>query len=385
MYIQQSNKPPLKVGITTIHRIANFGSALQAYALQRTISELGYDCEIIDYIYPNSYHRKQNTTPPESQSLSQKIKKKIVTSITKVKKKEQIFSEFISSYLKLSASQYKTIESLQQSPPLYDIYVTGSDQVWNPTYMHFDPTFLLEFAPESAKKISYAASFGNSRIDDCYVPLYRKCLHAFSDISVREAAGARIVAEMTEKKAQHVLDPTLLLTADAWGRLAVRPKLKKKYILCYFMSYAYNPQPYADSLAKELMKSTGYDLVFLTSDINKDKLFIPSVNLVFDAGPREFLGWFANAEMVLSSSFHGTAFSVIFNKPFLSLVNDMPTLDCRQKNLLEELNLYNQIFPIRSPFPEPSRLQPDYAEVNERLEGARQRSVDFLANALSSM
>lgn len=373
-----------KVGITTIHRIANYGSVLQAYALQRTIFNFGYDCEVIDYLYPNSYHVKKHATQLEYYSFSKYIKKNIGALVTKDDKRKQVFSDFISNYLNLSKFQYKTIGSLRNNPPLYDIYITGSDQVWNPTYMNYDPTFLLEFAPKNLKKISYAASFGNSKIDQRYVALYRKYLRTFSDISVREATGVQIVTDLIDRQSFQVLDPTLLLEIDIWTNLAVKPKLKNKYILCYYMGYAYNPQPYADLLAKEVMKTTGYDLVFITPGNYKDKMLVPRVHMVFDAGPREFLGWFANAEIVLTSSFHGTAFSILFNKPFFSLVNNMPTMDCRQKNLLEELKLHDQILTIRSPFPELSRLEPNYIEGNKRLENAKQKSIDYLANALKS-
>jgi hypothetical protein len=376
----QPHKSPIRVGITTMHRVANYGSVLQTYALQRSISNFGYDCEVIDYIYPNSYHQKAK--PHGKVSLFQNIKNHVGKFLTKQEMRERAFSEFISEYIKLSEHKYPTIESLHQSPPEYDIYVSGSDQVWNTKYLDGDPTFLLDFAPEEAKRISYAASFGNSSFDQRYAALYRKHLLNFSRISVREATGMQIVTDLSNQKSQWVLDPSLLLSADDWMRLAIKPKLKKKYILCYYLGYTFNPQPYADNLAKQLCKATGYELVFIAPRPYKNKICDPTVHTVFDAGPREFLGWFANAEIVLTTSFHGTTFSITFNKKFFSIVNDAPTLDCRQKSLLEELHMHDQVLPMNTPLPDLSRLQPDYGKVNKSFEIARQKSLDFLSASL---
>ena len=380
---QQTRKLIKKVGITTIHRIANYGSALQTYALQRSISNLGYACEVIDYIYPNSYHKKTKLFDPGNLSLLRKMKNNFGKFLTKQKKRERAFTDFLSNYIKLSKHKYPTIESLQQSPPQYDIYVSGSDQVWNPKYLDGDPTFLLEFSPVDAKRVSYAASFGVTSFEQRYVTLYRKHLRKFSNISVREDAGIQIVTDLVNRKSQKVLDPTFLVSADEWKRLAIKPKIKKKYILCYLLGYSFNPQPYADILAKQIGKATGYELVFIGSP-HPYKVFDPIVHTVFDAGPMEFLGWFANAEIVLTTSFHGIAFSVIFNKRFFSIINDMPTLDCRQKSLLEELYLQDKALPMNTPLPDLSRLQPDYGKVNRLLDTARQKSLDFLSNSLKS-
>lgn len=381
---RQTDRRDKKVGIMTMHRKFNFGSALQTYALQRTILKLGYDCDVIDYLYPNSYHIGKNIPQPVEVSRLAKVKDQIGRYLTSQKERECAFSEFMSGYIKLSKEQYPTIESLLQSPPQYDIYVSGSDQVWNTKYLHEDPTFLLKFAPQDAKRISYAASFGNSSLDQRHAALYRDNLQKFSSISVRESSGVQIVADLIDRQSQVVLDPTFLLSADDWMPLAIKPELEGPYILCYFLHYTFNPQPYADMVARQISKATGYKLVFILPDAYKGKMLDPRVHTVFRAGPREFLGWFANAEIVLTTSFHGTAFSINFEKRFLSIVDDAPTLDCRQKSLLEELDMRDQILPMSAPLPDLSRLQPGYAESNKLLETARRKSFEYLCDSLGT-
>jgi len=380
MGVQRLRELSAKVGIITIHRIANYGSVLQTYALQRCISDLGYECEVIDYIYPNSYHQKINSTDRSSERYLSKLRKGIVKWITMQIKRDELFNKFILDYIVLSKCQYKTKESIREYPPKYDVYISGSDQVWNTKYLNEDLTFLLDFAPKKAKRISYAASFGQSSFDQRFNELYQNHLCAFSHISVREDTGRHIIRDLINKESCQVLDPSMLLVADKWSSLSKKPKLKNKYILCYFLGYAFNPQPYADLLAKQFSKVTGYKLVFIMPDIFK--IFDPTIQTVFDAGPKEFLGWFANAEMILTTSFHGTSFSIIFNKPFFSLVDDKLTLDCRQKSLLTKLHLNDQILPINSPLPDLSRLNIDYVAVNNLLEVERKKSIDYLLSSL---
>ncbi|MFH2044520.1 MAG: polysaccharide pyruvyl transferase family protein [Pseudomonadota bacterium] len=373
----------MKVGMVTIHRVPNYGSILQTYALQRSIINIGYDCEVIDYLYPNNYHQKPKPPNSEKSSLYSKLKLIIADMITGRRRREEAFAEFLTNYIILSNDQYKTMSSLHECKPEYDIYITGSDQVWNTKYMLADPTFLLEFAPESAKRIAYAASFGNDSFDQHYAELYKKHLRKYSNLSVRERSGTHIIADLIGRSSEEVLDPTLLLTSDEWRRLAIQPRLKKKYILCYFLEYSFNPQPYAEILAMNLKKNTGYELVILLPYTIK-KILNSKIHAIFNAGPREFLGWFANAEIVLTTSFHGSVFAISFEKTFVSLVSEKPTSDCRQRNLLEGLQMPNQILPINSELPELSRIQPDYDVVNKRLNDMRKKSLQYLTNALNA-
>jgi polysaccharide pyruvyl transferase WcaK-like protein len=371
----------MTIGITTIHRICNYGSALQTYALQRSISKLGYDCEVIDYIYPNSFHLNARSpvgmTKPK---LSDRAKNAVAEFITQKRKREQRFAEFLSGQIKLSTNHYNSMETIQDDPPFYDTYVTGSDQVWNPRYMLQDPTFLLEFALPNARRIAYAASFGDSRIDPQYKELYQRNLRKFHAISVRESQGMQIVSDLIGKKPSHVLDPTMLLDETEWKHLTVVPKLQKKYILCYFLGYAFNPFPYSDDLAEHIRRSTGYELVYLNPSIYQ--AFSPCIRAVYDAGPCEFLGWISNAEIVLTTSFHGTAFAANFNRPFLSLIDENSSLDCRQISLLNKIQLESQLLRKNAVLPECTNISPDFSAANKILENVRYESVDFLRGAL---
>jgi hypothetical protein len=315
----------LKVGIATIHRIFNYGSALQAYALQKRIHDFGHHCETIDYIYPNQYHQALiGKVSRPRRGLLGRARRAVGDIVVRRKKRERRFAKFLSQHVLMSANQYESKEVLHQGPPSYDVYVVGSDQVWNVRRMGEDYTFLLDFAPAGAKRVAYAASFGDSRIDTTSALQYRKRLEKFHRISVREAESVDQARELSGLEACSVLDPTMLLSADEWQELAVLPKRPDKYVLCYFLGYTFNPFPYAEELANHVAKMSQCRLVYLVPPVTS-KIFEKNVTAVFDAGPLEFLGLFANAEAVITTSFHGTAFAVTFNRPLFSIVDDAPT------------------------------------------------------------
>ena len=198
-----------KVGIITMHKVVNYGSALQAYALQRVIEKLGYDCEIIDYVYPNEYHLSQYPKLPAWKSWVLFLIQMLYG--FPQKKRIKLFERFYKDYLKLSPVCYKSREQLQGNPPHYDIYVTGSDQVWNPKSIVEDTSFMLSFVRNDVHKISYAASFATDSIPDRFRGLYKAYLDMYSAISVREKNGIEIIRNLIEKKSELVLYPTILL------------------------------------------------------------------------------------------------------------------------------------------------------------------------------
>ena len=159
---------------------------------------------------------------------------------------------------KRGSVRYRSDRELFANPPLYDAYVVGSDQVWNPQYIGFDTSFFLDFAPEGARRISYASSFTINKLPYVFNNVYKNELVKFAHISVRERSGINIVKELTGKDSINVCDPTLLLSADQWSVLAEQSMFKtdQHFILVYFMAYAYNPYPdvfdYIDRVYKQL-------------------------------------------------------------------------------------------------------------------------------------
>ena len=203
-----------RVGILTMHKVLNYGSALQAYATQHTIETLGYDCELIDYKYPNLEHLAFQGRISQAKDLSLKDILRLMFHQIKVRFRNDVknrFDDFYSDFFNCSTNVYNNRLEILTNYPVYDIYITGSDQVWNPDYIGFDTNFMLNFAPKGARKISYASSFTISEIPSCLKKTYAESLEDYHMISVRESSGQKIVKELTDKESVVVCDPTLLL------------------------------------------------------------------------------------------------------------------------------------------------------------------------------
>jgi hypothetical protein len=361
-------------GIVTMHRPRNVGSALQAYGLQYTIDKLGFRCEIIDYLYPNAFHRQTSVKSRLCKVGNAQLKRWLGGG--KFELSERHFQEFLSERLRLT-SCYPTQESLRDNPPVYDLYVVGSDQVWNSDYMRGDPSFFCSFAPTEKPIISYASSFGVARVPLEYRDTYKTHLQRLSHISVRERDAVDLVRTLSGRQATLVLDPTLLLTESEW--VAHMPALEtvKPYILCYGNVHS---EQYARRLALHLRARTGLRVVWLFG--RPWDRFRSSGHHVFDVGPLEFLAWVKNASLVLTQSFHGTIFSVNFRRPFYSMHQTTRTGNTRQMNILQWLGCEDRALEIGQVFPEKDLFDLDFDAVHSRLSTLRDESVGYLRSAL---
>ncbi len=368
------------VGIITIHKINNYGSVFQAYALQKVCEDLGYKIEIIDYTFPNEFHinnkfvTRGDTKPNEPRWIKMLYLRDIIRQHRGIK-------NFVTKYQNLSDKTYNSPDELMEYAPQYDVYITGSDQVWNPRYCNGDPAFMLQFAPDEALKISYAASIGSNEIPVNLQPLYNELLSRYKYLSVRESSGAELINKLTGKDAKVVLDPTLLLSKDEWNQIAVPNRLfKKKYLLCYFLNYTFNAFPYVDELATYMQKQTGYEIVRVARPPHH--LFMPHTHHRVGASPEEFLALVRDAEMVLTTSFHGTAFAVNYGKPVFTVVKDRKTSDSRQLSLMHNLGLEAQVLSIKDKFPDKSCFTYNVVDEQTRLDSLRHESMQYLINAL---
>lgn len=368
------------IGIITIHKIYNYGSVLQAYALQQVCEEMGFEVEIIDYNFPNEFHAENkyithgDTQPNEPKWVKMLFAKALM-------RQHKGIDGFVKNHLHLSAKSYSSPDELRAQAPSYDVYITGSDQLWNPRYCNGDPAFMLHFALDDAIKISYAASIGSNAIPAELNPRYKELLSRYAHIGVRENSGRKVIKDIIGKDVEVVLDPTLLLCKDEWNQIAVpNRQFKKKYILCYFLNYTFNSFPYVDQLADYMQKQTGYEIVRVSRPPHK--LFTSHTQYRVGATPEEFLALVRDSEMVLTTSFHGTAFAVNYGKPVFTVVKDRNASDSRQVSLMENLGLEKQILSITDDFPTQDRFSYDVEEEQRRLQVLRQQSIDFLKNAL---
>lgn len=322
----------MKIGFITMHRVMNHGSILQAYALQRKLNNMAVDNEIIDFVYP----------PKCKKTLFQFLRSIIQSLIDllfgfPLRRKTRRFKRFYKGNLAVTSDVYDKV-SISKNPPLYDAYLSGSDQVWNPKFIKGDTSFLLSFVSEDKPRAAYASSFAINEIPENYRDIYARELNKFQRISVREESGISIVKSLTGKDANLVCDPTLLLDQEEWGEIAKKSALKmgEKYILVYVLSYMYNPYPQIYNIVEQVQKEFGdMKVVYLIG--KKDDFFRHNSRLIKDAGPNEFVYLFQNAEFVITTSFHGTAFSAIFGKPLYAVVKSLNSLDGRMPTLLKRI------------------------------------------------
>lgn len=368
------------IGIITIHKINNYGSVFQAYALQKVCEDMGYKVEIIDYTFPNIHHRNNSYAKVADSQPKEPRWKKLLFANALLKQHSGI-ANFVHKYQHLSSSIYNSPKELKLNPPQYDIYITGSDQLWNPRHCNGDPAFMLHFASDESLKISYAASIGASDIPKDLHPLYKELLGRYKYISVRETSGVDVIRDVTGKKATTVLDPTLLLDKNEWNKIATPKRLvKKKYILCYFLNYSFNAFPYVDELADYIQKQTGYEIVRVARPPHKLKF--KQTTYMVGASPEDFLALVRDAEIVLTTSFHGTAFAVNYAKPLISIVEDRNASDSRQVSLLNSLGLMKQVLSISDDFPSYECSIYDIDSEQKCLEALRCESKGFLFKAL---
>ena len=370
------------VGIITIHKINNYGSVFQAYALQKVCEGMADKVEIIDYCFPNEKHRNNKYAKSFESYSKEPISIKLLFAHALWKQHKGI-SKFVSKYQNLSSCLYKSPDELKKNPPLYDIYITGSDQLWNPRHCNGDPAFMLHFTADKALKISYAASIGAKGIPKDLQPMYRDLLSRYKYISVRETSGAEVVRSIVGRNAKIVLDPTLLLNKEEWNQLATSKRLvKKKFILCYFLNYSFNAFPYVEKLAEYMQQQTGFEIVCVARPPHK--LNYSHTIYKISASPEDFLALVRDAEMVLTTSFHGTAFAVNYGKPIFSIVENRKAEDSRQISLLTSLKLENHILSITDAFPSFDKAKYDVESEQKILNTLRCSSKQFLLKALSN-
>lgn len=368
----------MKIGILTYQYAMNYGALLQAYALKTYLDNAGYDVEILNYDTSYLYARHR--------SVNARIKSSawsIVKSLLGARKKKKNFDIFRNEYLKLNDNSISSKDELIKyiSDKSFDAFIVGSDQVWNPEINGFDDTYYLNFT-DSALKVSYAASFGVASLNEADLDTILENLKTFSAISVREKTGLEILKAINQR-IDVVLDPVFLPDISTWDRLAgSEPCVKGEYMLCYVMPGDTELENKIEDIALQYKKVTGNQVIFLGRKEYK-KLKKDGKDMV-SASPGEFVNLFKNAGIVITNSFHGTAFSIIYNKKFYSLVNRRlkgnKQLGSRVIDLLSELDIPERA--IDSDGEYNFNCQIEFNNVNERLIELKNSSKEFLNKAL---
>lgn len=358
----------MKVGIITFHRALNYGAVLQAYALQKVLDQLGIDSDIIDYRSP---YIEQFYKPIKANPLhdAKTFLREVVFAPKNVKKRFK-FDGFLKRYLRLSKPYYN-LDDLQELNSQYDFFISGSDQVWNSKWSGFDKAFFLNFA-EDKKKYSYAASFGFEKIPKDQERYYEELLKGFQKLSIRENSGKLIISELLGRNSEVSLDPTCLLKKNEWDAIAKKPK-DRGYVLLYTLENDPNLNEYAESLA--LQNNT--KVVCIVDSIKKSKPYDYRGFL----SPEEFIGFFSNAGYVVTNSFHGLMFSVIFEKEFcLKYQQRKDAPNSRLSDFIREFSLENCVLSAK----DIRDNLIDYTNVKMLMEKKKSESISYLRNIISS-
>lgn len=368
-----------EIAVITFHRAHNFGSVLQTYALQFCIKSLEEEIgEDIEYKVIDLFTEKQEqlySVLKKNDCLKNIIKNIIVLPhYKKLNVKYSKFNSFLEKNFYLT-KRYKNEEELRRNPPRADYYISGSDQIWNVRSMDFSLSYYLDFV-EKGRKISYSASFGPLEIDwsrhaEKKISRYLK---EYEYISVRENGSADNIKKLTGKTCETHVDPTLLLEKEQWRKIQSNANYNDgKYILLYCLE----PTKKQLRLAEAVSRKFGLPIVVLRYN-NKNDMFNHYVKK-YDSGPEDFLAYIDHAALVLSSSFHGTVFSIIYHKPFYVFDG---IEDNRISDILMKMDMTERSLGSIKDVQRVNLLMPDSQRIDTVLESERERSKQYLRRAL---
>lgn len=331
----------MKVSTITCHDVYNYGASLQAYALQEYCKSLGCDYEIIDYKPPYlSQHFKLGVVAnsrydvPVVKQLY--LLMKLPGRLSALPKKRH-FDAFTSQFLHLSSRRYHSCEDLRENCPDADLYLAGSDQIWNTLFKNgHDASFYLDFVDANKRRVAYAASFATDKIFNDTGNLVSQRLQNFDAVSVREMSALTLLESLGRRDGVLVVDPVFLLGADKWLSLVSNAQLRdltSDYILVYDCERSLRLK----EIAVELKKRTGLPVYSLATTcggyVDRDYSL---------SGPLEFLSLLSRARYVVANSFHALAFSLIFKKDFY-IVNRSEAINTRMRDFLSYLHMSQRL------------------------------------------
>lgn len=360
----------------TFHASHNYGSSLQTYALQQTIQNLGLQNEIINF-------RTDKQKEVYAVFTKRKGIKYLFKNLTHIlyyrhlKQKHKKFEKFIKEDI-VTTKEFSDSTQLYSECKGYDYYIAGSDQIWNPRPADFDWSYFLGFAQDGVK-FSYAASFGPfAKPDQDTYSKIKTLLSDFKNVSVRESASQLFISELFGDKAEVVCDPTLLLDAKSWREFSKDGiRLNKDYILFYTLFADRQMLKMAKILSKRLK------LPIVVTNFTNQYDVINGFIKKYDCGPKDFLALIDNAKFVLTSSFHGTVFSIIFQKPFFSIRG---MKDERISTLLKNFGLENRAVDINDIESKvKTAYEIDFSNSQKKKNELKEVGIRFLKKSLELM
>lgn len=381
-----------EVGLCIVYKNWNYGSILQSYATLLELQKLDVPYEIIRYerkkdlkFYVTSLPRLANRDMMYSKlrALRRKLgKKKNKEFAANDKIRAKIFSDFVRTHFDHFSRIIPDYDALSKYAEKFQSVLVGSDQLWLPAGLATN-FYNLRFVPENINKIAYSASFGVSEIPSYQEKRTIEYLNRIENISVREHSGQELIRKLTGREVSVIVDPTLVISKEMWDvNIPQERKIQEDYIFCYFLG----DNPDQRDEARKLSKATGLKIVTLRhmdEFIKSDESFGDLAP--YDVGPAEFVNLIRNASYVCTDSFHGSVFSIINHKKFVSFnrygVTSKNSRNSRLDSLFSQLGLQrrfngNIVDEMMQPI--------DYNAVDERLAGLREYAENYLKNALQA-
>lgn len=379
-----------KIGLVSVHN-PNYGSLLQTYALQTYLNEIGVNNEIILYTKKNDLRQIRRLMNVQLVLMKWRVVYRDIycrffyPDIAKsFSLRMKAFENFKKKYFKFSPNHigWKDLLTTNQD---YDTFIIGSDQVWNPINIGTD-FFNLLFTEDDKYRISYASSFGVSSIPTSQIKKTKHYLERIQCLSTREKSGLEIIKRLTGRDAELVCDPTLLVDRNLWDRLKGKNRfISEKYIFCYFLGN--NPEHRA--FANRFKEYTGYKIVALQ---HLDELILSDITFAdikpFNVGPEEFVNLISNAEFILTDSFHGTIFSLLYHKRFFTFSrfesSTQASTNSRISSLLELVGVRDHYIKATASIENCLKLNINYDEVDNKIDSIRRKSREYLRMSLAN-
>lgn len=349
----------------------NYGTVLQAYALQQYIKSQGYQSVILN---DESIIKQQFSWKMKLKQIFGRLNKNYRMFSNSQKNSQKLFEKFKKEHIVLE----NNISDINYLNRIYDCFICGSDQIWNPFSLKFSPNsfFYADFAKK--KKIAYAPSIGLYSIPTEYIKKFKSLIQNFSYLSAREIQGKYVMEKLTGKIVSEVVDPTLLLGQEEWERLINDGNhSQQKYVLGYFLT----PNPIYINAAKDYAYKIGYEFRMLYTNWS----YYAFTDKLVTAGPIEFLKAIHDAQFVFTDSFHGSIFSSIFRIQFFTFKrfkNTITSQNSRVENLLRIMNIENRFIGIEDINKINSLGEIDFNKVSDRISTNIENSKQYLLNAL---
>jgi putative sterol carrier protein len=359
-----------RIGIVTFFKANNYGVCLQAIATSEFLKRQGYEVDIINYINPYE-HRIFKWSYKENDKIIGYVTSLMKNILLGKKKYYNKGFKNVENYYHLTERCATKIEQVQDMK--YDILIAGSDQIWNPLITGgIDPVFLLQFG-KAERRISVASSLGSKEPTETENNIFKEAFKKFSYISVREQYAKKCLQDLTDKKIKVLMDPTFLFNKKEWvdllGKKSKAFDIKEKYILTYFISS--KKSSYQDRVLEYSKKFNcpvwSIQFTNYTWKVTNKKIMGASIE--------DFIALFMNAQLILTDSFHGTAFSINLNRNFVPFKHSENPL--RIVNLLQNLGIAERL-----DMPAEGYKEINYDEVNNKLEVLREDSKEWLLNAV---